>query len=49
MNRKLWIALICAGCVLGPSVGFRQALGLFLTPVSEYLGSGGRPSRSHGD
>ena len=40
MNRKLWIALICAGCVLGLSVGFRQALGLFLTPVSEYLATG---------
>lgn len=40
MNRKLWTALICAGCILGLSVGFRQALGLFLTPVSEYLATG---------
>lgn len=34
MNRSLWIIVLCAGSIMGLSVGFRQALGLFLAPIS---------------
>jgi predicted MFS family arabinose efflux permease len=40
MNRSGWIMLICAASVLGVAFGFRQALGLFLSPISIDLGIG---------
>ena len=40
MARSYWIIILCAGSVMGLSVGFRQALGLFLTPISLDLGLG---------
>lgn len=40
MNRSLWLLLLCAGSILGLSVGFRQAMGLFLTPISFDLAIG---------
>lgn len=40
MNRSLWMMVICAGALLGLGMGFRQSLGLFLTPVTLELGVG---------
>lgn len=40
MPRHTWILLIYAATVLGIAIGFRQALGLFLTPISMNLGIG---------
>ena len=40
MPRALWIVVLCAGTVMGISVGLRQTLGLFLAPVSLDLGIG---------
>lgn len=40
MNRPLWIIIVCAGICLGLTLGFRQSLGLFLTPISLDLGVG---------
>jgi predicted MFS family arabinose efflux permease len=40
MSRKLWIIILCAGAIMALSVGIRQALGLFLAPVSGDLGLG---------
>ena len=38
MSTRNWLLLICAGAVLGITLGFRQALGLFMTPISMDLG-----------
>lgn len=40
MARPLSLVLVCAGMVLGISLGFRQALGLFLTPITAEAGVG---------
>ena len=40
MHYRLWIIIICAGSILGLSLGIRQGMGLFLTPVSLHLGQG---------
>ena len=40
MTRPLLLLLGCAGMVLGISLGFRQALGLFLTPITAEPGVG---------
>ncbi len=40
MARPLFLVLVCAGMVLGISLGFRQALGLFLTPITAEAGVG---------
>ena len=40
MSHRLWIIIICAGSILGLSMGIRQGMGLFLTPVSQNLGAG---------
>lgn len=40
MPRRFWTPLICAAIVLGVAFGFRQALGLFLSPISMELGIG---------
>ncbi|MFT6583431.1 MAG: MFS family permease [Alphaproteobacteria bacterium] len=40
MNRSLWVLVLCAGTILGLSVGFRQVLGLFLTPMTTDLSLG---------
>lgn len=40
MSYRLWIIIICAGSILGLSMGIRQGLGLFLAPVSLHLGVG---------
>ncbi len=40
MSRHLWVIIICAGSIIGLSVGLRQAMGLFLDPVSIQLGLG---------
>ncbi|OAB55235.1 hypothetical protein AY600_14115 [Phormidium willei BDU 130791] len=40
MSRALWIVVLSAGTVMGLSVGFRQSLGLYLTPISLDLGIG---------
>ena len=34
MRRPLWILIVSAGVCVGLTLGFRQALGLFLTPIS---------------
>jgi len=38
MDRRLWTIVLCAGVVLGLSLGFRQCLGLFLAPISADMG-----------
>ncbi len=40
MSKRLWVIIICAGSIIGLSVGLRQAMGLFLDPVSVQLGLG---------
>jgi predicted MFS family arabinose efflux permease len=40
MTRSLWIIVLCGGTVMALSLGLRQSLGLFLTPVSADLGIG---------
>ncbi|MEM9627757.1 MAG: MFS transporter [Pseudomonadota bacterium] len=40
MSKRLWIIIICAGSIIGLSVGLRQAMGLFLDPMSIQLGLG---------
>lgn len=40
MRRPLWIVILCAGSCLGLTLGLRQALGLYLTPISLDLGIG---------
>lgn len=40
MSYRLWIVIVCAGSILGLSMGLRQGMGLFLTPVSLHLGEG---------
>lgn len=40
MSRPLWILVFCAGAIMAISLGFRQSLGLFLTPISMDLGLG---------
>lgn len=40
MPRILWIIVLCGGAIMGISLGFRQSLGLFLTPISLELGIG---------
>lgn len=40
MRRPLWIIIVCAGACVGLTLGFRQALGLFLTPISLDTGMG---------
>ncbi|MCF8468664.1 MAG: MFS transporter [Sneathiella sp.] len=40
MKYTFWTLLLCAGTILGLSVGYRQAMGLFLTPMTIELGVG---------
>ena len=40
MRRPLWIIIVSAGVCVGLTLGFRQALGLFLTPISLDTGMG---------
>ncbi|MEM9441594.1 MAG: MFS transporter [Pseudomonadota bacterium] len=40
MSKRLWIVIICAGSIIGLSVGLRQAMGLFLEPFSTQLSLG---------
>lgn len=40
MMRSLWVIILCGGAIMGLSVGLRQSLGLFLTPISTDLGIG---------
>ncbi len=40
MRKPLLIVIVCAAAIMALSVGFRQALGLYLTPISAELGSG---------
>ena len=40
MSQRLWIIIICAGSIIGLSVGLRQAMGLFLDPISVQLDVG---------
>lgn len=40
MSKRLWIVIICGGSIIGVSVGLRQAMGLFLDPISVQLGLG---------
>ena len=40
MKRSLFVIILCAGVTLGISIGLRQSLGLFLTPISLDLGLG---------
>lgn len=37
MARSLWIIVLSGGAIMGISLGFRQSLGLFLTPISADL------------
>ncbi|MGI9384713.1 MAG: MFS transporter, partial [Methyloligellaceae bacterium] len=38
--KRIWIVIACAGAIMCVSVGARQSLGLFLTPISLDLGLG---------
>jgi len=40
VHRQVWILIMCAGSIMALSVGFRQAMGLFLTPITLDLGLG---------
>ncbi|MDA7949391.1 MAG: MFS transporter [Hyphomicrobiaceae bacterium] len=40
MARSILLLISCAGMMLGISLGFRQALGLFLTPITVEVGVG---------
>lgn len=40
MKRSLFVLILCAAVTLGISIGLRQSLGLFLTPISLDLGLG---------
>lgn len=40
MRKSLLIIVLCAAAIMALSVGLRQALGLYLTPISAELGSG---------
>ena len=40
MTRPLWIIILCGGVIMGISLGFRQSLGLFLTPITIDLNIG---------
>ncbi len=40
MSYRLWIIIVCAGSILGLTMGIRQGLGLFLPPISAHLGVG---------
>jgi len=40
MKRSLFVIILCAAVTLGISIGLRQSLGLFLTPISLDLGLG---------
>lgn len=40
MRKSLLIIVLCAAAIMALSVGLRQALGLYLTPISSELGSG---------
>ncbi len=37
---RLWLLIICAGSILGLTMGIRQGMGLFLTPISTHFGGG---------
>ena len=37
MSSRLWLVIVCAGSILGLSMGLRQGMGLFLTPISMHL------------
>ena len=38
LGRPLWVVIIAAGAVMALAIGFRQSLGLFLTPISLSFG-----------
>ena len=38
LERPLWVVIIAAGAVMALAIGFRQSLGLFLTPISLSFG-----------
>ena len=38
LGRPLWVVVIAAGAVMALAIGFRQSLGLFLTPISLSFG-----------
>lgn len=40
MTKRLWVIIICAGSIIGLSVGLRQVMGLFLDPISIQMGLG---------
>lgn len=40
MNRSLWVVILSGGAIMGLSLGFRQSLGLFLTPITAGLDIG---------
>ncbi|MEM8973243.1 MAG: MFS transporter [Pseudomonadota bacterium] len=37
---RLWLLIICAGSILGLTMGIRQGMGLFLNPISSHFGGG---------
>ncbi len=37
MSPRLWLVIVCAGSILGLSMGLRQGMGLFMTPISMHL------------
>jgi MFS family permease len=40
MGRVLWVTIVCAGAILGLTMGLRQSLGLFLPPIDAAFGIG---------
>lgn len=40
MSHRTWTVILCGGAIMALALGYRQALGLFLEPVSAGLGTG---------
>ena len=40
MWNRIWILIVCAALIMGLSMGFRQSLGLFLSPITSAQGLG---------
>src|SRR2546421_9001599 len=41
--RPLWVVVLSAGLLIGLAMGIRQVMGLYLAPMTKYLGIGREP------
>lgn len=41
--RPLWVVVVCAGLIVGVTMGLRQVAGLYMPPVTQDLGIGREP------